>query len=100
MYLTKEEADIINGLYERLDAKSKLADNGAIEKHRDFMSEVVKLAADHEDDLAEALGALAENAARHATSRVEIAGRLISNNHLRLINNSASNGQTLLLPAG
>jgi len=56
MYLSEERADLINGLYERLDGRSKVAGDGGIEKHRDFMSAVVDLAVENEDELADQLG--------------------------------------------
>jgi len=55
MYLSEERADLINGLYERLDGRSKVAGDGGIEKHRDFMSAVVELAVENEDELADRL---------------------------------------------
>jgi hypothetical protein len=56
MYLPEEKADSLNGLYERLDGRSKVDGNGGIEKHADFMEEVVELAVDNEDELADRLG--------------------------------------------
>ncbi|MCX2819826.1 hypothetical protein EGH25_10740 [Haladaptatus sp. F3-133] len=56
MYLPDEKADALNGLYERLDGRSKVAGNGGIEKHADFMEEVVNLAVDNEAELADRLG--------------------------------------------
>jgi hypothetical protein len=55
MYLSDERAEELNNLYEQLDARSKIAGNGGIEKHRDFMAELVDFAIEHEDDLAERL---------------------------------------------
>lgn len=55
MYLPDEKADLLNGLYERLDGRSKVAGDGGIEKHKDFMEEVVDFAVEHEDELAERL---------------------------------------------
>lgn len=52
MYLPDEKADLLNGLYERLDGRSKVAGDGGIEKHKDFMEEVVEFAVEHEDELA------------------------------------------------
>lgn len=46
----------MNGLYERLDGRSKVAGNGGIEKHADFMEEVVSLAVNNEEELADRLG--------------------------------------------
>lgn len=56
MYLPDEKADLLNGLYERLDGRSKVAGDGGIEKHADFMEAVVECVVDHEDELAERLG--------------------------------------------
>lgn len=56
MYLLEEDGERLNGLYERLDAKSKLAGKGEVRKNKDFFEELVDLAAEHEDDLAERLG--------------------------------------------
>lgn len=55
MYLPDEKAAQLNNLYERLDGRSKVAGNGAIEKHADFMEALVKFAVEHEDDLASRL---------------------------------------------
>ena len=55
MYLPDKKANTLNKLYERLDGRSKVAGEGAIEKHADFMEALVEFAADHEDDLAERL---------------------------------------------
>ena len=55
MYLPEEKAEKLNKLYERLDGRSKVAGNGAIEKHADFMETVVEFAVEHEDQLAERL---------------------------------------------
>jgi len=52
MYLPEEKADLLNGLYERLDGRSKVAGDGGIEKHKDFMEELVTFAVEHEDELA------------------------------------------------
>lgn len=56
MYLPEEKVSELNGLYEQLDGRSKVAGDGGIEKHADFMEELVELAVDHEDQLAERLG--------------------------------------------
>ena len=56
MYLPDEKADRINHLYDQLDGRSKVAGEGGIEKHADFMEELVDLATDHEDELAARLG--------------------------------------------
>lgn len=55
MYLPDEKAAQLNDLYERLDGRSKVAGNGAIEKHADFMETLVEFAVEHEDDLASRL---------------------------------------------
>jgi len=56
MYLSDERADALNGLYERLDGRSKIAEQGGIEKHADFMAEIADLAIEHEEELADRLG--------------------------------------------
>lgn len=56
MYLPENKIESMNRLYDRLDARSKLADEGGIEKHKDFMETVVALALDHEAELADRLG--------------------------------------------
>lgn len=55
MYLPDEKADKINTLYERLDGQSKIAGDGGIEKHADFMEALVDFAVEHEDELAASL---------------------------------------------
>jgi hypothetical protein len=55
MYLPDEKADKINTLYERLDGRSKIAGDGGIEKHADFMEALVDFAVEHEDELAASL---------------------------------------------
>lgn len=56
MYLPDEKADELNKLYERLDGRSKVAGDGGIEKHADFMVTLVQFAVEHEDELALRLG--------------------------------------------
>jgi hypothetical protein len=56
MYLPEEKASQLNGLYERLDGRSKVAGDGGIEKHADFMETLVEFAAEHEDEMAARLG--------------------------------------------
>lgn len=56
MYLPEEKADLLNALYERLDGRSKVAGDGGIKKHADFMEELVDFAVKHEDELAGRLG--------------------------------------------
>lgn len=56
MYLPDEKAESLNSLYERLDGRSKVAGDGGIEKHADFMEAVADLAIDYEDTLADRLG--------------------------------------------
>jgi hypothetical protein len=56
MYLPDEKVDELNKLYERLDGRSKVAGDGGIEKHADFMETLVSFAVDHEDELAARLG--------------------------------------------
>jgi len=56
MYLPDEKANDLNRLYERLDGRSKVAGDGGIEKHADFMVTLVEFAVEHEDELAERLG--------------------------------------------
>ena len=56
MYLPDEKADRLNSLYEQLDGRSKVAGDGGIEKHADFMETLVDFAVEHEDELATRLG--------------------------------------------
>jgi hypothetical protein len=56
MYLPDAKADELNKLYERLDGRSKVAGDGGIEKHADFMMTLVEFAVEHEDELAQRLG--------------------------------------------
>jgi hypothetical protein len=56
MYLPDEKADELNTLYEKLDGRSKVAGEGAIEKHADFMEALVEFAVENEDELATRLG--------------------------------------------
>ncbi|MFD1526265.1 MULTISPECIES: hypothetical protein [Halolamina] len=56
MYLPEAKANQLNSLYEQLDGRSKVAGEGGIEKHADFMEAVVALAIEHEEDLAARLG--------------------------------------------
>ena len=56
MYLPDAKADEFNKLYERLDGRSKVAGDGGIEKHADFMVTLVEFAVEHEDELVERLG--------------------------------------------
>ncbi|MBP1923412.1 hypothetical protein J2751_002454 [Halorubrum alkaliphilum] len=56
MYLPESKAEQLNNLYDRLDGQSKIAGEGGIEKHADFMEALVELAVDHEDELADRLG--------------------------------------------
>ena len=56
MYLPEPKAEQLNNLYDRLDGQSKIAGDGGIEKHADFMEALVELAVDHEDELADRLG--------------------------------------------
>lgn len=56
MYLPESKANALNELYERLDGRSKVAGDGGIEKHKDFMEEVADFAVEHEDNLANRLG--------------------------------------------
>ena len=55
MYLPEAKADQLNSLYDRLDGQSKVAGDGGIEKHADFMEALVEFAIDHEDELADRL---------------------------------------------
>lgn len=52
MYLPEAKATALNQLYERLDGRSKVAGEGGIEKHADFMEQLVAFAIEHEDELA------------------------------------------------
>lgn len=56
MYLPDEMANQLDSLYELLDGRSKIAGNGGIEKHADFMEAAVTLVIDSEDELAMRLG--------------------------------------------
>lgn len=56
MYLPDEKADSLNSLYEQLDGRSKVAGEGGIEKHADFMEALVNFAIENEDELAARLG--------------------------------------------
>lgn len=56
MYLPEAKAEQLNNLYDRLDGQSKIAGDGGIEKHADFMEALVELAVDYEDELADRLG--------------------------------------------
>jgi hypothetical protein len=60
MYLPEEKADLLNGLYEQLDGRSKVAGDGGIEKHADFMETLVEFAAENEDELAKRLDITSE----------------------------------------
>lgn len=55
MAVGSNRADALNGMYERFDARSKLAGQGGIEKHRDFWAAAAELLVDHEDELADRL---------------------------------------------
>lgn len=52
MYLPEKKAERLNELYERLDGRSKVAGEGGIEKHADFMEELADFAVEHEDEFA------------------------------------------------
>lgn len=56
MYLPEEKATALNDLYERIDARSKIAGDGGIEKHADFMEQLVEFAIENESELAAQLG--------------------------------------------
>mgnify|MGYP000078783778 CR=1 FL=1 len=56
MYLPESKANQLNELYDRLDGHSKVAGDGGIEKHADFMETIVELAIDHESELIDRLG--------------------------------------------
>lgn len=55
MYLPEAKADQLNNLYDRLDGQSKVAGDGGMEKHADFMETLVEFAIDHEDELVDRL---------------------------------------------
>ncbi|MFH5802153.1 hypothetical protein [Haladaptatus sp. CMAA 1911] len=55
MAVGSDRADALNGMYERFDARSKLAGQGGIEKHRDFWAAAAELLIDSEDELADRL---------------------------------------------
>jgi hypothetical protein len=56
MYLPNGKADSLNSLSEQLDGRSKVAGEGGIEKHADFMEALVDFAIENEDELAARLG--------------------------------------------
>lgn len=56
MYLDDDRKERLNDLYDRLDGRSKVAGEGGIEKHADFMTAVADLALDSEDELADRIG--------------------------------------------
>lgn len=56
MYLSDERTEKLNDLYEQIDARSKITGNGGIEKHRNFMAELVDFAIEHRDEIAGRLG--------------------------------------------
>lgn len=56
LYLTDGTADDLNALYERLDGRSKVAGEGGVEKHAEFMEALVEFAVENEDRLAGRLG--------------------------------------------
>lgn len=60
MYLAEDTAQQFNQLYEQLDGRSKVAGEGGIEKHADFMEAVVAFAIENEDELAKQLGITVE----------------------------------------
>lgn len=55
MYLPEPKAERIQETYDELDARSKLAGEGGIEKHKDFFEGFVEAALDN-DELAEYVG--------------------------------------------
>jgi len=55
MYLLPELKAEWNDLHERLDAISKLNDNGPVAKNEDFAEEVVRFAVENRDELARRL---------------------------------------------
>lgn len=55
LYLPEQQADQLDALYQRLDGQSKVAGDGGIEKHADFMETLVEFALDHDDALADRL---------------------------------------------
>ena len=55
MYLPEAKADHLNTLYDRLGGQSKVAGDGGIEKHADFIEALVEFAIDHKDELADRL---------------------------------------------
>jgi hypothetical protein len=56
MYLPDSDVTALNQLYERLDGQSKIAGDGGIEKHADFMEALVAHAIEHEDELSDRIG--------------------------------------------
>lgn len=55
MYLAPEQRKAVEGLYEQLDARRKLAGEGKVSKHDDFFEAFVAVALDHETEIAERL---------------------------------------------
>lgn len=55
MAVGSDRADSLNEMYEQFDARSKLAGQGGIEKHRDFWAAAAELLIDYEDELADRL---------------------------------------------
>jgi hypothetical protein len=55
LYLPETLADDLGDLYDEFDARERLAGGSGVEKHADFMTELIQMALDHEDELAERL---------------------------------------------
>lgn len=56
MYLPVHQREELVDLYEKLDARSKLADNGGIEKNREFYEGLISFVLDHREEFAATLG--------------------------------------------
>jgi hypothetical protein len=55
MAVGSDHAEDLNAMYDRFDARSKLADEGGLEKHSEFWVGAAEYLLDHEDELAERL---------------------------------------------
>jgi len=56
MAIGSDRAEDLNAMFDRFDARSKLADEGGLEKHGDFWMAAADFLIDHEDELADRLG--------------------------------------------
>jgi len=55
-YLPPEQAEAYHDFYEKLDARSKLADEGELKKNRDFNQGVIEFVLEHREEVREHLG--------------------------------------------